>query len=135
MPFNLLSNSLDLTEEGGVKAAGSSFDFAFPPELADALRRLYHLRRGPLLCPGPMQSADDRAEIRSLFIRLPLEDCMCMMAPSLWTTGPLDRSTIGSMPALEECPPDTLVLWEKVRVHRPFTFRPFKPINLPCLCF
>lgn len=46
---------LDLTEEGGVMAAGSSVDFAFPPELADALHRLYHFRRGPILSPGPMQ--------------------------------------------------------------------------------
>jgi len=49
------SRGLDLTEEGGMKAAGSSIDFAFPPELADALHRLYHFRRGPILSPGPMQ--------------------------------------------------------------------------------
>ena len=60
------SISIDLTEEGGIKAAGSSMDFAFPPELSDAVRRLYHLRRGPLLSPGPLQSMDDRAELRSL---------------------------------------------------------------------
>jgi hypothetical protein len=104
---------LDLTEEGGVKAAGSSVDFAFPPELADALRRLYHLRRGPLVSPGPIQSMDDRATIRSLFIRLPLGDCLCMMAPSLWSSGPLAASA-DIVPSQEVVPPETLALWENV---------------------
>jgi hypothetical protein len=99
--------SIDLTEEGGVKATGSSMDFAFPPELSDALRRLYHLRRGPLLSPGPVQSADDRAEMRSLFLRLPLQDCLLMMAPSLWSSG-LPEET------LQNVPPDTLALWTNV---------------------
>jgi hypothetical protein len=104
---------LDLTEDGGVKAAGSSFDFAFPPELADALRRLYHLRRGPLLSPGPLKSNDDRAQNRALFIRLPLEDCLCMMAPSLWSSGILGENSTACC-TLESVPPDTLTLWEKV---------------------
>jgi hypothetical protein len=104
---------LDLTEEGGVKAAGSSVDFAFPPELADALRRLYHLRRGPLVSPGPIQSMDDRATIRALFIRLPLGDCLCMMAPSLWSSGPLP-TPVGNVPSFESVPPETLALWENV---------------------
>lgn len=100
---------MDLTEEGGVKAAGSSLDFAFPPELADALQRLYHFRRGPLLSPGPMQSDDDRAAVRSLFMRLPLDDCLSMMALSLWSSGPLHS---GEMPAMMSIPPDTLSLWD-----------------------
>lgn len=100
----------DLTEEGGVAAAGSSVDFAFPPELADALRRLYHFRRGPILSPGPMQSMDDRAEIRSLFTRLPLEDCLGMMAFSMWSSGPL--GTQDRVPAPLTVPPDTLALWD-----------------------
>jgi len=51
-----------LTEEGRVGASPSSLDFAFPPELADALHRLFHLRQGSLLSPEPLQSADDRGE-------------------------------------------------------------------------
>lgn len=98
---------MDATEEGGVKAAGSSVDFAFPPELADALRRLYHFRRGPILSPGPMQSMDDRAAIRSLFIRVPLEDCLSMMALSLWSC--VVTSGYSSM---TDVPPDTLALWD-----------------------
>ena len=90
-------------------------DFAFPPELSEALRRLYHLRRGPLLSPGPVQSADDRAEMRSHFVRLPLEDCLAMMAPSLWTSGPLDVALVNHGPLLENVPPETLALWENVR--------------------
>lgn len=95
-----------------MKAAGSSIDFAFPPELADALHRLYHFRRGPILSPGPMQSMDDRAEIRSLFIRLPLEDCLGLMALSLWTSGPLAGPTDAVYPST--VPPDTLALWDNV---------------------
>ena len=99
------SRGLDLTEGGGVRAAGSSFDYAFPPELSVALRRLYYLRRGPLLNPGPMRSLDDRAEIRSLFVRFPMEDCLCMMAPLLWSCEPEGAS-------LEEILPETLALWD-----------------------
>ena len=114
---HLLVASIDLTEEGGIKAAGSSMDFAFPPELSDALRRLYHLRRGPLLSPGPLQSMDDRAELRSLFVRLPLEDCLSMMAPALWSSGPLvDALARNEQPLLEDVPPETLSLWENVRL-------------------
>jgi hypothetical protein len=97
---------LDLTEEGGVRAAGSSLDFAFPPELAEALKRLYHLRRGPLLSPGPMRSSDDRLQLRSMFLRFPLEESLAIMAPSLWAVldpvGPLH---------LRELPAETLALW------------------------
>jgi hypothetical protein len=85
-------------------------DFAFPPELSDALRRLYHLRRGPFLSPGPMQSLDDRSEIRSLFIRFPLEDCLMMMAPTLWGCGDLQAGVT----SFDEIPPETLSLWDEV---------------------
>lgn len=97
-------------------------DFAFPPELSEALRRLYHLRRGPLLSPGPVQSADDRAEMRSHFVRLPLEDCLAMMAPSLWTSGSLDDALANHGPLLENVPPETLALWENVRGFFTFMF-------------
>lgn len=71
-------------EEKGMDVAkiapfGSSIDTAFPSELSEALRSLYHMRRGPLLSPGPFQSPDDKAELRSLFLRLPLEDCYDMV--------------------------------------------------------
>jgi hypothetical protein len=87
-------------------------DFAFPPELSDAVRRLYHLRRGPLVSPGPLQSMDDRAEKRSLFLRLPLDACLCMMAPSLWTSGSIHAGLATNLS--ETAPPETLVLWENV---------------------
>jgi hypothetical protein len=87
-------------------------DFAFPPELSDALRRLYHLRRGPLLSPGPLQSMDDRTEMRSYFIRFPLEDCLEMMAPLLWSSGSLDEALARKGPSLQIVPADTLSLWE-----------------------
>lgn len=111
---NQLSTSTDLTEEGGIKATGSSLNFAFPPKLSKALRRLYHLRRGPFLSPGPLQSLDDRAALRSLFVRLPLVDCLDMMSPSLWSSGPLDVALAQGEPLYEEVPPETLSLWENV---------------------
>jgi hypothetical protein len=101
----------DFLEEGGVSSAHSSLGFAFPPELADALHRLFHLRRGSMLSPGPVRSMDDRAEIRNLFLRLPLDDCLCMMAPSLWSPGTIGRpfSTM-----LDPIPSDTMTLWDNV---------------------
>jgi hypothetical protein len=104
-----------LTEEGGIAASTSSLDFAFPPELADALHRLFHLRRGALLSPGPLQSADDRAEMRSLFLRLPLDDCLCIMAPSLWSA---EMNGGNGEISLETIPSDTLTLWDNVSQER-----------------
>lgn len=102
-----------LAQEGGIGATSSSLDFAFPPELADALHRLFHLRRGSLLSPGPLQSVDDRAEKRSLFLRFPLDDCLCMMAPSLWSAGMTERNGEAVF-NLEPIPSDTLTLWDNV---------------------
>jgi len=53
---------------------------------------------------------DDRAEIRSLFLRLPLEDCLSMMALSLWSSGPLQGP--GAFASPTTVPPDTLALWD-----------------------
>jgi hypothetical protein len=109
---------LDLTEEGQTKAVGSSMDFTFPPELAESLRLLYYLRRGPLVSPGPVQSSDDRAEKRSLFLRLPLDDCLNMMAPIVWTTGALhDPKLVVDVSLRGTAPPETLVLWDNVSSH------------------
>ena len=104
------ARSDDLTEEGGVMASHSSLDFAFPPELADALRCLYHLRRGPLLSPGPMRSMDDRASARELFLRFPIEHCLNMMAPRLWSSGGANHISN----QMEPVPAETLALWDNV---------------------
>lgn len=53
---------------------------------------------------------DDRAEIRSLFLRLPLEDCLSMMALSLWSSGPLNSPDPLISPT--NVPPDNLALWD-----------------------
>jgi hypothetical protein len=108
------SRRFDLTEDGHIKAAGSSFDFAFPPELADTLRRLYHFRRGLLLSPEPLLSNDNRCEMRSLFLRLPLEDCLCMMALSVWSVGLLKREETTAPYRMESVPPETMSLWNDV---------------------
>ena len=107
------TRALDLTEEGGVRAAGSSMDFAFPPELRGALRMLYMMRRSTLLSPDPLQSADDRIALRHLFLRLPSKDCLQMMSPSLWTSGLLDKRSVGDF---EAAPPETMALWSQVRM-------------------
>lgn len=110
----------DFVEDGGVSSAHSSLGFAFPPELADAVHRLFHLRRGSMLSPGPVRSMDDRAEIRNLYLRLPLDDCLCMMAPSLWGSGVLG---VSSSSMLDPIPSDTMTLWDSVSV-----------LPLPALC-
>jgi hypothetical protein len=89
-------------------------DFAFPPELSDALRRLYHFRRGPLLSPGPIQSADHRAEMRSLFVRFPCDACLGMMAPSMWSSGPSKEDQLNHELHFRSVPPETLALWQNV---------------------
>jgi len=102
----------DFVEEGSTSLAHSSLGFAFPPELEDALHRLYHLRRGSMLSPGPVGSMEERAQLRNLFLRLPLDDCLCMMAPSLWS---YDISSGGGTPStmsLQEIPSDTMTLWD-----------------------
>lgn len=93
----------------------SSLDFAFPPQLREGLRRLYHLRRGALISPGPMRSMDDRAEVRQLFLRFPLQDCVGMMAPNLWSTGNLENvRNPSSVSSLNPFPAETLALWDAV---------------------
>jgi hypothetical protein len=102
-------------------STSSSTNVAFPPRLSESLRRLYHFRRGPLVSPGPLQSMDDRAETRSLFLRLPLHDCYSMLAPKLWSCSvpsSLDSSSSSSSssntPYMEDVPPETLALWSNV---------------------
>lgn len=89
-------------------------DFAFPPELSEGLRRLYHMRRGPFISPGPVQSADDRAALRAYFIRFPVDECLSMMAPELWSSGSLDAALESGELPFESVPPDTLSLWGNV---------------------
>eukprot|EP00536_Pseudo-nitzschia_multiseries_P008320 jgi/Psemu1/257096/estExt_Genewise1Plus.C_2100020 len=88
----------------------SSLDIAFPPKLKETLNRIYHLRRGPLISPGPMRSLDDRAELRSLFIRFPLEDCLLMMRADVWSTRSIGISS--SWESMSSFPPETLALWD-----------------------
>jgi len=92
------------------ESSQSSLDFAFPPNLKEMLNRLYHLRRGPLISPGPMRSLDDRAEKRGLFTRLPVEDCLKMIRPSVWSTGSMSVSS--GWDNMLPFPPETLALWD-----------------------
>lgn len=102
-------------EEKKDSSSPSSLDFAFPPQLSEGLKRLYHLRRGALISPGPMRSMDDRAEMRHLFLRFPLEDCVGMMAPKLWSTGNLEKvRSASSMGAMHPFPAETMALWDAV---------------------
>jgi len=85
-----------------VYARGKSKDLktpTFPPILSGLPRRLFQLRRGPLL--GTMiQNMDDAACLRNLFLRAPLLDCMRMMSPDLlcWEPG-LDENTLAETSA------------------------------------
>ncbi len=65
-------------EQRAFFAGESSF-----PELEVVFKRLHHFRRGTILGTN-IQSSDDRCLLRDLFLRLPLRDCLVMMAPDLW---------------------------------------------------
>jgi Sec23/Sec24 trunk domain/Sec23/Sec24 zinc finger len=112
------TKKLDLENGPGEKEAlvpASSLDLAFPPQLSGCLRQLYHLRRGALVSPGPLRSMDDRAESRHLFLRFPLEDCLGMLAPKLWSTGRIDigRDT-SNVTTMIPFPAETMALWDAV---------------------
>lgn len=59
-----------------------------------------------------MRADDDRAHIRSLFIRLPLDECLSMMAVSLWSSGPLDSKALRTH--VSTVPADTMSKWDTV---------------------
>ena len=105
--------SLSLFISSFYRPSSSSLDSAFPPRLKRALNFLYHLRRGPLISPGPIKSMDDRAEIRGLFLRFPLEECIRMMAPTLWSTGSLEDASRPTV-EMQKFPANTLALWDDV---------------------
>ena len=108
-----LEGGLDETKE--VSVPPSSLDLAFPPQLSGSLHRLYHLRRGALISPGPLRSVDDRADVRQLFLRFTLEDCLGMMTPKLWSTGYVENGRDAStMSAMTPFPAETMALWDAV---------------------
>lgn len=113
-------------------SSSSSFDFAFPPQLQGTLNRLYHLRRGHLISPGPMQSIDDRAGSRKLFIRFPLEDCLKMIRPSLWSTG--STSISSGWDSMIPFPAETLALWDDVSRETQLVHHFFSTANSQFLC-
>eukprot|EP00980_Cylindrotheca_fusiformis_P003615 scaffold812_cov124-Cylindrotheca_fusiformis.AAC.7 len=104
---------LALEHSGTAKKQDSALDSAFPPNLTNALKLLYCMRRGPLISPGPMRSMDDRAAQRGLFLRFPLRECISMMAPTLWSTGSLEEVNLSQQWfSMEAMPAETLALWE-----------------------
>jgi hypothetical protein len=60
-----------------------------------------------------MRSIDDRAEIRGLFLRFPLDDCLLMIEPLVWSTGALGGLT-SAWDKMEPFPAETLALWDNV---------------------
>ena len=50
--------------------------------------------------------------MRGLFFHLPLEEVLCMICPKLWKCELGDDGII----KFEEIPPETLVLWDNVRL-------------------
>jgi len=108
--FRLLGIRPDTMSTSNERSPSSSLDFAFPPQLAQGLRLLYNLKRGPMLGIGPLLSTDDRAVARSLFMRLPLDDCLLLMAPTVWSCR-ADSDALRN-PVLEPVPPVTLSCWD-----------------------
>jgi len=78
----------------------------FPPTLVGALKKLHNFRRGAIIGPN-IQSVDDMAILRDLFLRLPIDDSICMIAPVMISFHRNDMNDDG-----REVPPDTLALWD-----------------------
>ena len=112
--FRLLGSRSGGSSTNERSLAASSLDFAFPPELVDALRGLYALRRGPLLGTGPQLSSDDRCVSRSLFMHLPMSDCLPMISPLVWCCRTDANSPRGF--TLESVPAVTLACWDEVSI-------------------
>lgn len=79
------------------------------PEIKNTFRKLHHFRRGNIL-GAHIQAADDRFVIRNHFLRMPLENCLGMMAPLLWMNKFDTDGNIISMVV----PAETLALWDDV---------------------
>jgi len=97
-------NDLDTTVYRISKEYRQSFpdtDSNFPPIFEGALKKLHNFRRGVNIGPN-IQSVDDMAIIRYLFLRLPLDDSICMLAPIM--------RLFSSNEDGKEVPPDTLAL-------------------------
>jgi hypothetical protein len=125
-----LLHQMHATTSTSTTTTQTAVDFAIPPELSESIRLLHHLRRGTLLGP-PLQSADDRACHRALFLRMPLEDCLCMMAPRMFalrrqllpvvgvtnvTSHEQQQSQTRPQPVWEKVPAETLLLWDDVMI-------------------
>lgn len=72
-----------------------------------ALKKLHNFRRGVNIGPN-IQSVDDMAILRDLFLRLPLDDSICMLAPIM--------RSFSSNEDGKEVPPDTLALLDDVSI-------------------
>merc|ERR1712151_793627 len=67
---------------------------------------------------------EDRAALRSLYMRLPLPDCLMIMTPNLWSIRLYPNDIINSLVQQQQqqsssydliaIPPETLVLWDNV---------------------
>ena len=64
-----------------------------------------------------MRSMDDRAESRALFLRFPVENCLQMIRPSIWSTGSFGVSS--GWDAMLPFPAETLALWDDVSIFNP----------------
>ena len=89
-----------------------------------------------------MRSIDDRAGSRKFFIRFPLEECLNMIRPSLWSTGSVTISS--AWDSMMPFPAETLALWDDVSfyetqsVNNPFSWLkltiPFCPRHTEHYC-
>jgi len=77
----------------------------FPPSLVPAAKKLHGFRRGTII--GPLvQSSDEMAVRRDLFLRLPLDDCLRYLAPEMR----MFRSNRDGTVEEVDVPPETLAL-------------------------
>lgn len=60
--------------------------------------------------------------MRHLFLRFPLEDCLGMMAPQLWSSGLIDDKVKASSVKIQLFPAETLALWNNVSGRKAIPF-------------
>ena len=92
-----------------IEQSNSDMSRTDPPELKNSFRRLHQFRRGNILS-AHMQNVDDRFILRNHFLRMPIQNSITMMSPTLWMYK-FDSS--GNIVTVQ-VPAETLTMWDDV---------------------
>eukprot|EP00897_Mesotaenium_endlicherianum_P002932 jgi/Mesen1/2667/ME000167S01817 len=99
----------DLAKRFGAPALPGTRLLRFPKELPRLAEALYHLRRGPLLGGeaggGSAHEEDERAMLRSLFLRATCEQALPILVPRVFLLAPPPPPGEGGAARFAEVPP------------------------------